>query len=135
MTNHYDLVNPARKASALPRQRANTTTWLSLGGVLAGLGAASCCVVPFLLFAAGIGGAWIANLTALEPYQFYFAGVAIGCIGFGFYRVYRRLPAECAEDSYCAGPVSHRIAKLGLWSATAIVLVALVSPYFIARWL
>ena len=108
---------------------------LTAGGILAGLGVASCCVLPFLLFAAGISGAWIANLTALEPYRFYFAGVAIGCIGFGFYRVYRRPTVECADDSYCARPASHRVAKLGLCSAAVIVAVALASPYLIARWL
>ena len=135
MTIQSDITNPARGAVAQVEQRASGATWLSLGGILAGLAAASCCVVPFLLFTAGIGGAWIANLTALEPYRFYFAGAALGCIGFGFYRVYRRPAVACAEDSYCARPASHRIAKLGLWSATVIVLVALVAPYLIARWL
>ena len=108
---------------------------LTAGGILAGLGVASCCVLPFLLFAAGISGAWIANLTALEPYRLYFAGIAIGCIALGFYRVYRRPTVACADDSYCARPASHRVAKVGLWSATAIVTVALASPYLIARWL
>src|SRR5260221_7018377 len=135
MTIESDLTSPERKALATLKQPASGATWLSLGGIITGLAAASCCVVPFLLFAAGISGAWIANLTALEPYRFYFAGAAIGCIGFGFYRVYRRPAAVCAEDAYCAQPASHRIAKLGLCSATVIVLVALVSPYLIARWL
>ena len=135
MTFQSDLTSPARKALGTSKQPASGAAWLSLGGIIAGLGAASCCVAPFLLFAAGISGAWIANLTALEPYRFYFAGAAIGCIGFGFYRTYRRPAAVCAEDSYCARPASYRIAKLGLWSATVIVLVALVSPYLIARWL
>ncbi len=108
---------------------------LSIGGILGGLAAASCCVVPFLLFLAGIGGAWIANLTALEPYRPYFAAAAIGCIGYGFYRVYRKPAAPCAEGSYCARPASDRFAKIGLWSATVIVLIALVSPYVIARYL
>jgi mercuric ion transport protein len=108
---------------------------LSVGGILAGLAAASCCVVPFLLFLAGISGAWIANLTALEPYRPYFAAAAIGCVGYGFYRVYRRPAAACAEGSYCARPASDRLAKIGLWSATVVVLVALVSPYVIAHYL
>src|SRR6266481_2849100 len=81
---------------------------LSIGGIIAGLAAASCCVVPFLLFLAGIGGAWIGNLTALEPYRPYFAGAAIGCIGYGFYRVYRKPAVACAEGSYCARPTSDR---------------------------
>jgi mercuric ion transport protein len=108
---------------------------LSVGGILAGLAAASCCVVPFLLFLAGISGAWIGNLTALEPYRPYFAAVGIGSIGIGFYRVYRTPVAACAEGSYCARPASHRIAKIGLWSATVIILIALVSPYIIVRYL
>jgi mercuric ion transport protein len=135
MTIQSDLTNPVRSALATPRQMAGGAAWLSVGGILAGLGAASCCVLPFLLFTAGISGAWIANLTALEPYRFYFAGAAVVCIGFGFYRVYSGAAAACAEDSYCARPVSHGIAKFGLWSASVIVLVALVSPYLIARWL
>jgi mercuric ion transport protein len=107
---------------------------LSIAGIVAGLAAASCCVVPFLLFLAGISGAWIGNLTALEPYHLYFAGFAVACIGYGFYRVHRRPAASCADDSYCARPASGRIAKIGLWSATGIVIIAIASPYLIARW-
>jgi mercuric ion transport protein len=117
------------------RRSANGAALLSIGGILGGLAAASCCVVPFLLFLAGISGAWIGSLTALEPYRPYFAAVAIGCIGYGFYRVYRRPVAACAEGSYCARPASDRIAKIGLWSATIIVVIALASPYVIAQWL
>jgi mercuric ion transport protein len=135
MTIRSGFSDAAHRSPAAPKQGGGGATWLSLGGILAGLAAASCCVVPFLLFAAGIGGAWIANLTALEPYRLYFAAAAMGCIGFGFYRVYRSPAVACAEDSYCSRPASHRLAKLGLWSATVIVLVALVSPYLIARWL
>jgi mercuric ion transport protein len=83
---------------------------------------------------AGISGAWIGNLTALEPYRLYFAGFAVGCIGYGFYRVYRKPAAACAEDAYCARPASDRIAKIGLWTATTIVVIAIVSPYLIACW-
>src|SRR5260370_19003428 len=123
MTIQSEFSNAARKALGTSKQPASGATWLSIGGIIAGLGAASCCVVPFLLFAAGISGAWIANLTALEPYRFYFAGAAIGCIGFGFYSTYRRPAAVCAEDSYCARPASHRLAKLGLLRPTSIVLI------------
>ena len=135
MTPQSGLTSHARNNSATPGPGGHGATWLSAGGILAGLATASCCVVPFLLFTAGISGAWIANLTALEPYRLYFAGAAIGCIGFGFYRVYRKAPVACDDGSYCARPASHRIAKLGLWSAAVIVLIALLSPYLIVRWL
>lgn len=108
---------------------------LSVAGIVAGLAAASCCVLPFMLFLAGISGAWIGNLTALEPYRLYFAAFAAVCIAAGFYRVRRKPAAACAEDSYCARPTTDLIAKIGLWTAITIVLLAIVSPYLIAYWL
>src|SRR5579863_6287465 len=101
---------------------------VSVGGILAALGAASCCVVPFALFTAGISGAWISNLTALEPYQPIFAAVTFGFLGYGFYLVYRKPKVACADGSYCAKPSSGRIAKIGLWTATVLVIVALGFP-------
>jgi mercuric ion transport protein len=119
----------------LTQQRINRAALLSAGGILAALGAASCCVIPFALFMLGVGGAWIGNLTALEPYRSLFAAVALGFIGYGAYLVYRRPKAVCADDAYCARPASTRIAKLGLWSAGVLVLVALAGPCLIVNWL
>lgn len=100
----------------------------SMGGILAALGAASCCVVPFALFTLGISGAWISNLTALEPYQPIFAAITFGFLGYGFYFVYRKPKVACAEGSYCAKPSSGRTAKIGLWAATVLVVAALGFP-------
>jgi mercuric ion transport protein len=97
----------------------------SVGGILAALAAASCCVVPFALFTLGIGGAWISNLTALEPYQPIFAVITFDFLG---YLVYRKPKAACAEDSYCAKPSSGRSTKIGLWAATVVVIIALGFP-------
>ena len=114
------------EAAAPPDGR--TRTLLAFGGILAAFGAASCCVLPFTLFTLGISGAWIGNLTALEPYQPLFAILAFGAIGSGFYLVYRKPKAACADDSYCASPRSTRVAKTGLWTATVLVIVALAFP-------
>lgn len=100
----------------------------SMAGILAALAAASCCVVPFALFILGISGAWISNLTALEPYQPIFAAVTFCFLGYGFYLVYRKPKAACAEDSYCAKPSSGRTTKIGLWTATVLVIIALGFP-------
>lgn len=99
------------------------------GGIAAALGAASCCVVPFTLFMLGVSGAWIGNLTALAPYQPIFAAVALGFIGYGAYLVYWKPKAACADGSYCARPASSRMAKIGLWSAGALVVIAVGFPY------
>jgi mercuric ion transport protein len=108
---------------------------LAVGGILAALGAASCCVVPFLLFTLGVSGAWIGNLTALEPYQTVFAAIAVACLGYGLYLVYRRPTFACADGSYCASPSSNRVAKIGLWTATGLVIIAVGFPRVAALFL
>lgn len=117
---------------ALPNQaaaaRERRPGLLAIGGILAALGAASCCVLPFTLFALGISGAWIGSLTAFAAYQPLFVAAALGAIGYGFYVVYRRPKVECADGSYCASPRSIRAAKTGLWTATVLVVVALAFP-------
>ncbi len=111
-------------------------TMLAAGGILAAVGAASCCVVPFALFTLGISGAWIGNLTALEPYQPVFAVLAVACLGYGFYLVYRKPKIACADEgSYCANPSSNRVAKIGLWTATVLVIIAVAFPRIAALFL
>jgi mercuric ion transport protein len=84
---------------------------------------------------AGVSGAWIGNLTALEPYQPFFAAVGVGCLGCGFYLVYRKQEALCADSSYCASPHSNRIAKIGLWTATVLIVIAVGFPHVVALFL
>ena len=99
-------------------------------GILAGLGAASCCLVPFALFSLGITGAWISNITALAPYQPIFTAVAFGCIGYGGYHVYWKRKKAYAVGTACANPVPSRIVKRMLWGATLLIPLALTFPYF-----
>ena len=93
--------------------------------VLGAIGASACCVIPFTLFTLGVSGAWIGNLTALAPYKPLFVVGTLALLALGFYLVYRRpRAAVCDDGSYCARPASNRIAKIGLWMATALVLAA-----------
>ncbi len=101
---------------------------LAAGGLIAALGASSCCVLPLVLFTLGISGAWIGNLIALAPYQPLFVAAALGFLGFGFVRVYRRPTVDCAEGSYCARPTASRAARLGLWTAAVLVAAAVAFP-------
>ena len=119
------------QSADLSRSRfGDKATLLSVGGILAALGVATCCVVPFALFFAGVSGAWIGNLTALKPYQPLFVALATGCLGTGFCFVYRKpRAAECVEGSYCARPSSRRLTKIGLWIATIVAVVAVGFPY------
>lgn len=119
---------------AMPTQKSfDSVAVLSFGGILAALGAATCCVVPFALFLVGVSGAWIGNLTALKTYQPLFVGLAVACLGGGYYAVYRKpKTADCVEGSYCASPSSRRTAEVGLWIATLLIIIAVCFP-LIAR--
>lgn len=98
--------------------------------VLAALAASVCCVGPLVLIGLGIGGAWVSNLTALEPFRPYFMGLTFILLGYAFYRIYRKPKAEeCEPGSYCANPKSDRINKISLWTVTAFVLVLFAVPY------
>ncbi len=126
---------PRTPAATASRQGADQTQRLiAVGGILGALGAASCCVIPFALFLAGVSGAWIGNLTALEPYQPVFAAASFGFIGYGAWRLRRKREIACA-DGYCATPQSDRIAKIGLWTATTLVVLAVSFPYAVRYFL
>lgn len=110
-------------------ERPAGSALLAAGGILAAIGASSCCVLPLVFFALGISGAWIGNLTALAPYQPFLVLAALVFVGFGFFRVYRRKPAACAPGDACARPMPHRAVKIALWSAAVLVALAIAFPY------
>ncbi len=120
-TTHEELSNSGRK-------------WGVFGAILAAITASVCCVGPLVLLALGVSGAWIGNLTALEPYRSIFAVLAFGFLGFAFYRVYRKPKAEeCEEGSYCANPRADRINKTVLWIVTVAIVGLLAFPYVAPR--
>ena len=116
------VANCAAEASDAAAGR--TQGLLAAGGIVGALLASACCVVPLLLVTLGISGAWIGNLTALEPYKPYTAAVTLALIGLGFWQVYFRPKPACEAGSYCAKPNSSRVTKSALWIATVIVLAA-----------
>ncbi|WP_394843294.1 cation transporter [Pendulispora brunnea] len=99
---------------------------LSFGAaLLAALAASSCCLVPLVLTALGLGGAAAtAVLGAFRPYLFGAAGVLLAA---GFYFAYRK-PKACG----CARPGMK--GRWTWWLASALVLVAALAPSRIARW-
>ena len=100
---------------------------LFAGGVAAIL-ASTCCLGPLVLLALGVSGAWIGNLTRLEPYRPYFIGAALVALFFAWKRVYRSA-AECKPGEVCALPQTNRVYKIIFWIVAMLVLVALSFPY------
>jgi mercuric ion transport protein len=104
------------------QQPEKKTQALAAGGLVVGLLASSCCLLPLLLLSIGISGAWIAQLTALAPYQPIFLAVAVIALGLGFWRAYRR--QDCAVGSACERPGVPRTTKVLLWLGVVAVLAA-----------
>lgn len=98
---------------------------LAAGGILGALAASSCCIIPLILFALGISGAWIGNLTRLAPYQPCFIVATLGFLGAGYWLVYRDSQRQCADVEVCARPLPNGLVKTALVVATALVLAAL----------
>lgn len=104
---------------------------LAAGG-LAAILASVCCLGPLVLLSLGIGGAWIVNLTAFEPYRPLFIGLALVALFFAGRRIFR--PAlECKPGEVCAVPRVSAGYKLLFWTITGLVLVGLAFPW-IAPW-
>jgi mercuric ion transport protein len=97
---------------------------IAAGGILGALAASTCCIVPLILFSLGISGAWVGNLTALEPYKPIFIVIALGFLGYGYWMVYLK-PKACAEGETCARPLPNRLVKTALWTSTLLIVIAL----------
>lgn len=97
---------------------------IAAGGILGALAASTCCIVPLILFSLGVSGAWIGNLTALEPYKPIFIVITLGFLGYGYWMVYRK-PKACAEGEACARPLPNRLVKSALWASTFLIVIAL----------
>lgn len=74
-------------------------------GGLAAILASTCCLGPLVLVALGFSGAWIGNLTVLEPYRPLFIGAALVALFFAWKRIF--------------------------WIVAVLVLVALGFPYVV----
>lgn len=106
---------------------ASGSAALVAGGVAALL-ASACCLVPLALVFVGLGGAWVSNFQALEPYRPVFLGVA----GVALFLAYRRIfrpAAECKPGEACALPETRRSRKVLFWVVAGLVGIALAFPY------
>ncbi len=101
-----------------------------LAGVLAGVGASVCCVGPLVLLALGISGAWIGNLTALEPFRPFFIGLTLLFLGLAFRKLYL-VPQSCAPGTSCAKPRVLKRQRLTFWLVAALLLGLLMVPQIV----
>ncbi|ANC83700.1 MULTISPECIES: mercuric ion transporter MerT [Pseudomonas] len=101
-----------------------------VAGVLAAILASTCCLGPLVLIAVGFSGAWIGNLTVLEPYRPVFIGGALIALFFAYRRIFRP-PQACKPGEACAVPQVRTTYKLLFWVVAALTLIALGFPYIL----
>ena len=103
---------------------------LGLGG-LATILASICCLGPLVLVAIGVSGAWIGNLTVLEPYRPSFFGAALVAFFFAYWRIFR--PAQaCKPGEVCAVPQVKTAYKIIFGIVAALTGIALAFPSILA---
>jgi mercuric ion transport protein len=96
--------------------------------MLAAIGASVCCVGPLVLLTLGIGGAWIANLTALEPLRPWFIAATLVFLGLAFRRLYLQ-PQACEPGAACAEPIVLKRQRLIFWAVALALLALLAVPW------
>jgi len=97
-------------------------------GGLAAILASACCLGPLVLLMLGFSGAWIGNLTVLEPYRPIFIGAALVALFFAGRRIFR--PAQaCKPGEVCAVPQVRVAYKFIFWVVAALVVIAFGFPY------
>jgi len=113
-------------ASAAKSSRSGSIALFS--GGLAAILASTCCLGPLVLVTLGVSGAWIGNLTLLEPYRPFFIVIALVALFFAWRSIYQ--PAQaCKLGEVWALPPTRRLYKFLFWTSAVLTLLALVYPY------
>jgi mercuric ion transport protein len=107
-------------------QTVTKQLWAS---ALAAIVGSLCCVAPLLLLTLGISGAWIGQLTALEPYRPIFIGVTAIFVGLAFRQLYI-VPARCAPEEVCANPRLQRRQRQIFWVVVVGLAVLIAFPWY-----
>jgi mercuric ion transport protein len=111
--------------------RSSLNTKMALaGGVLAGIGASACCVGPLLLLSLGVGGAWISDLTALEPYRPVFIVLTALFLGLAFRKLYL-VPQSCAQEDSCVADHTRNVQRVLFWILVPVTLGLVASPWIL----
>lgn len=119
-----------RAASLADNPDSERGAWAStMAGLAGALAMTSCCILPLVLVGFGVGGVWIAQLTALYAYKWYTFAIASAFIGYGFRKVHRAEQGECREGATCTRPVNRRVMKASLWLAAIVTAIAMIFPY------
>jgi mercuric ion transport protein len=89
--------------------------WAGAGAALIG---SLCSVGPLVLLTLGVSGAWIGQLTALEPYRPLFILIMLIFLALAFRLLYLQ-PPRCEPGETCADPRRVRRQRRIFWIVAA----------------
>lgn len=104
--------------------------WPLIGGVIAAIAASLCCIGPLVLVMLGIGGAWVSNLSVLEPFRPYSLAAAVIFLFLAWRKIYGApSAAACSPGSLCALPQINKVYKIMFWIVAILIGLAIAFPY------
>jgi len=106
-----------------PTARDTAALMLAVGGLAAAFGAASCCALPLLLGALGLGSAWLVAIAwVTAPHRAALLAIAVACLvsGAGVLLWRRRRMAACTPDATCRRPAFTALATVVLALGAAL---------------
>jgi len=90
---------------------------LTVGGLAAAFGVASCCALPLLFSMIGVSTAWLGSMALLAaPHREVLLSVGALCLFGGAVLLWRqqRVAATCGPNGVCTPPVARAITLVGL---------------------
>ncbi|WP_165973870.1 mercuric transporter MerT family protein [Paucimonas lemoignei] len=98
--------------------------------VVSTLIASTCCVLPLVLVLVGITGAWMVNLTALQPYTPIFTVMAIAALIWAGYLIFLKPAKACSTLDGAACGTTRRATKWIFWGCALFIAALLSFPLF-----
>ena len=105
--------------------RDTGATLLTLGGIAAAFGVASCCGLPFLLATVGVSSAWLTGIALLAaPHRPVLLWAGALCLAAGAVLMWSRQTATvCATDAVCSKPSVRGLTVVGLIAGLALLTI------------
>jgi mercuric ion transport protein len=96
---------------------------LTLAGLVAAFGVASCCGLPFMLATLGLGTAWLGSFALLAaPHRVFLLAAAAVCLAGAAVLLWRqRSVVACAPGAVCARPLVRSITVVSLLVGFALL--------------
>ena len=117
--------NPTEQNPTSRAVRDTGATLLTLSGLGAAFGVASCCGLPFLLATVGLSPAWLTGIALFAaPHRPLLLALAALCLAAGAGLLWRGQPASaCPSDAVCAKPMVRGMTIIGLVAGLVLLVI------------